>query len=154
VSEALTPSAAQRLLTFAVGGSIYALPIASVLEVAENGPAACIPTVPLRTAWVMNHHGDALPVVRSSVLLGLDEARVPEPEHVLVITALPTGSPSLGLPVDRILGLVDGAGASAHDADPIAERRTVEGRVANVLDAQRLVSRAKTVIEHALGRGE
>jgi chemotaxis signal transduction protein len=152
VSAAYAVDASERLLTFAVGGGLYALPIASVLEVAEAGGDACIPGVPSRTAWVMNHHGDALPVVSSAALLGLDAAGVPAPEHVLVICARSAGAASLGLPVDRILGLVDGAGAVARDHDPIAERRPLNGRVANVLDAQRLVAKAREVIEQALAR--
>jgi chemotaxis signal transduction protein len=143
-----------RLLTFAVGGGIYALPIASVLEVTEVGASACIPTVPPGKAWVVNHHGDALPVVRSSALLDLAEASVPAPAHVLVITAGSAGSAGFGLPVDRILGLVAGTAAAARDREPIAERRPLDGRVANVLDAGRLVAKAREVIEQALGRGE
>jgi chemotaxis signal transduction protein len=141
-----------RLLTFAVGGSLYALPIASVLEVADAAAGACIPGVPAETACVMNYHGDALPVVQSHALLALDAAGLPAPAHLLVIGARASGAPSLGLPVDRILGLVDGAGATARDADPVAERRPIDGRVANVLDAQRLVARAREVIEQALAR--
>jgi chemotaxis signal transduction protein len=154
MSAAAAAGPAERLLTFVLGGALYALPIASVLEVAEAGAGACIPTVPLRSAWVTNYHGDALPVVRGAALLDLDEASVPRPEHVLVIAARASESPSLGLPVDRILGLVDGTSATARDHGPIAERRSMDGRVANVLDAQRLVAKAKEVIEHALGRGE
>jgi chemotaxis signal transduction protein len=152
VSAGLVHESSQRLLTFAVGGGIYALPIASVLEVSEVGGSACIPTVPPSVAWVINHHGDALPVVRSSVLLDLAEASVPAPEHVLVIAAREMGAPSLGMPVDRILGLVAGAGATSRDQEPIAERRPLDGRVANVLDAERLVAKAREVIEQALGR--
>jgi chemotaxis signal transduction protein len=144
----------ERLLTFAVGGGIYALPIASVLEVSEVAANACIPTVPPQVAWVMNHHGDALPVVRSSVLLDLAESSVPAPEHVLVIAARSASTPSLGMPVDRILGLVAGAPATSRDHEPIAERRPLDGRVANILDAERVVAKARQVIERALGRRE
>ena len=154
MSAGLSQESEGRLLTFAVGGGIYALPIASVLEVTEVGADACIPTVPPGVAWVMNYHGDALPVVRSSVLLDLAEASVPAPEHVLVITARSTNTPDLGLPVDRILGLVAGPSAAARDHEPIAERRPLDGRVANILDAHRLVAKARKVIEQALGRGE
>jgi chemotaxis signal transduction protein len=154
VSVDLSQGGGGRLLTFAVGGGIYALPIASVLEVSEVGTDACIPTVPPGMAWVMNYHGDALPVLRSSVLLDLAEASVPAPEHVLVITARSTNAPDLGLPVDRILGLAAGSSAVARDRDPIAERRLLDGRVANILDAHRLVAKAREVIEQALGRGE
>jgi chemotaxis signal transduction protein len=144
----------ERLLTFAVGGGIYALPIASVLEVTEVAARACIPTVPPGLAWVMNHHGDALPVVRSSVLLDLAESSLPAPEHVLVIAVRSGSTPSLGMPVDRILGLVAGASATSRDQEPIAERRPLDGRVANVLDAERVVAKAKQVIERALDRRE
>ncbi|HEY8155958.1 MAG TPA: chemotaxis protein CheW [Myxococcota bacterium] len=154
MSAGLAQESAGRLLTFAVGGGIYALPIASVLEVTEVGGSACIPTVTPGKAWVVNYHGDALPVVRSCVLLDLAEASVPAPEHVLVITAGSSTSPGFGLPVDRILGLVAGASAAARDREPIAERRPLDGRVANVLDAQRLVAKAREVIEQALARGE
>jgi chemotaxis signal transduction protein len=154
VSAGFAQDSSQRLLTFAVGGGIYALPIASVLEVSELAGNACIPTVPPGVAWVMNHHGDALPVVRSSVLLGLVESSLPAPEHVLVIAARSASAPSLGMPVDRILGLVAGAGATSRDQDPIAERRPIEGRVANVLDAERLVAKAREVIERTLDRRE
>jgi chemotaxis signal transduction protein len=154
VSAGFAQPGSERLLTFAVGGGIYALPIASVLEVSEVAGSACIPTVPPGVAWVMNHHGDALPVVRSSVLLDLDEASVPAPEHVLVIAARSADTPTLGMPVDRILGLVAGPGATSRDQEPIAERRPLDGRVANILDAQRVVAKARQVIERALGRRE
>jgi chemotaxis signal transduction protein len=154
MSASVAAGGSERLLTFTLAGSVYALPIASVLEVAEAGGDACIPGVPSRAARVMNYHGDALPVVRSAVLLDLDEASVPAPEHVLVITSRATNTPSVGLPVDRILGLVDGPGASALGHEPIAERRPLDGRVVNVLDAQRLVARAREVIEQTLARGE
>ena len=154
MSGAFAPGGAERLLTFVVGGAVYALPIASVLEVTEAGGDACIPNVPAVTARVVNYHGDALPIVRSAGLLNLDEASVPAPEHVLVITTGATSTPRVGLPVDRILGLVDGPGASARDHEPIAERRALDGRVANVLDAHRLVARAREVIEQTLDRGE
>jgi chemotaxis signal transduction protein len=143
----------ERLLTFEVAGSIYALPIACVVEVSEVGPLACIPLLPLHTAGVVNYHGDALPVLRRSALLGVDEAALPEPHHVLVLAARPTGGPRLGLPVDRIVGLVDGAPAAAGGADLVAEQRSIDGRVVFVLDPSRLVDSARTVIEHSLGRG-
>ncbi len=154
MSAPFAAGGSERLLTFMVGGAVYALPIASVLEVTLAGADACIPNVSACTARVMNYHGDALPVVRGAVLLGLDEASVPAPEHVLVITAGGMNTPSVGLPVDRILGLVNGTGALARDHEPIAERRPLDGRVANVLDANRLVAKARELIEQALGRGE
>jgi chemotaxis signal transduction protein len=143
-----------RLLTFEVGGSLYALPIACVAEVGEVEELACIPTLPGEVGGVMNHHGEALPVLRRGVLLGVDEAALPEPAHVLAITARANAGACLGLPVDRIAGLVEGEGASSRGADPVAERRVADGRVLFVLDAQRLVARARDEIERSLLRGE
>ena len=56
----------QRLLTFEIGGSVYALPIACVVEVSDVDALSSIPTVPFGTAGMMNHHGDALPLVGPS----------------------------------------------------------------------------------------
>lgn len=139
-----------RLLSFEVGGSLYGLPIACVAEVGEVEALTCIPTLPASIGGVMNHHGDALPVIRRSVLLGGQEDGLPEPSHVLTITARATGGARMGLPVDRITGLVDGEGCTARGADPVAERRVVEGRVLFVLDPQRLVARAYERIETSL----
>ena len=75
MSAGLAWESSERLLTFAVGGGIYALPIASVLEVTEVVGNACIPTVPPGVAWVMNYHGDALPVVRSMARISAQLAR-------------------------------------------------------------------------------
>lgn len=140
----------ERLLTFEVGGSIYGLPIASVLEVSEVGAISSIPTVPPSTAGVMNLHGDALPVVRRSTLLEVEEAGLPAPAHVLVIAPRPSGGARLGLPVDRIIGLVDGAAANSTGTELVAERRPIDGRVVSILDPRRLVARAGEAIENAL----
>jgi chemotaxis signal transduction protein len=144
----------ERILVFEVGASVYALPIASVLEVAEAGDMACIPMLAPRTAGVMNHHGDALPVFRCASLLDLDAGECAQSGHVLVIARPATNVPCLGLPVDRIHGLVDGGGATARGAVPVAERRPIDGRVVHVLDPQRLVAKAEEVIHDSLGRAE
>jgi chemotaxis signal transduction protein len=151
---AATSGIQDRLLSFEVGDSVYALPIACVVEVSEVEPLACIPTLRAGIGGVMNHHGDALPVLRRSVLLDVDEAELSEPANVLVLSARPTGGARLGMEVDRIVGLVDGVAATAHGEGPIAERRSIDDRVVFVLDPQRLVARAREVIERSLGRGE
>jgi len=144
----------ERLLTFEVGGSLYALPIANVLEVAEVEPLACIPTLPASTGGVVNLHGDALPVIRRSALFELDEAGLPEPAHLLVVAARPEDVVRLGVPVDRIAGLVDGAGAASRSGELVAERRPLGGRVVGILDPRVLLVRAREAIERALGPAE
>jgi chemotaxis signal transduction protein len=153
-ASAVASNCAERLLTFEVGASLYAMPIAGVIEVAEVGCLACIPSLPLHIGGVVNHRGDALPVLRRSSLLEVDEADLPAPNHVLVVTDRPTGGACLGLPVDRVVGLVDGGAAVARGPDPVAERRPIDGRVASVLDPARLIARAREVIERSLVRSE
>ena len=116
------------------------------------GELSSIPTVPFTTAGVMNHHGDALPVVRRAALLDVEESELPEPAHVLVIAPKPMGGAQIGMPVDRIVGLVDGAAASSPGPDPIVERRAIDGRVVFVLDPRPLVARAAEAIESSRQR--
>jgi chemotaxis signal transduction protein len=146
--SAAAPEIRERLLTFEVGGAVYALPIAGVLEVAEVGSIACIPTLAPSLAGVVNHHGDALPLIDRARLLDLPVGALPPPQHILVVYAPPDGA-RLGLPVDRVLGLVDGLAGQAAGSGPVAERRSCEGRVVNILEPERLVARARHVVENA-----
>jgi len=148
----MTESGQDRLLTFEIGESLFAMPIAGVLEVAERGVEACVPTVSSSIASVINYRGDALPVVRRERLLELDGAEASRPEHVLVVTDSPTHAARLGLEVDRVLGLIDGEGAASRDGEPVAERRPIDGRLAHILDPARLVARAREVIESSLAK--
>jgi purine-binding chemotaxis protein CheW len=141
----------ERLLTFEVANELYALPIGGVLEVAEVGQMTCIPTLPTRIGGVMNYHGDALPVMCCSSLFEIDESQLSEPSNVLVISDRSSDVARLGIPVDRVLGLVDGSMADTAEADPLVERRSIQGRVANVLDPPQLVAHAREIIECSLG---
>lgn len=145
-------AAEERLLTFEIGDSLFAMPIAGVLEVAEAAGEACIPTVPSRVARVMNYRGDALPVVCRERLLGLSTPRG-EDAHVLVVTDRRSPVPRFGLDVDRVLGLVDGTAPSAREGSVVAERRQVGERMASVLDPAQLVARARQVVEGSFDSG-
>jgi hypothetical protein len=141
----------ERLLAFEIGAALFALPIHGVIEVAELRGAACIPTVPPRVAQVVNFRGDALPLVAGERLLPLADAAAQERLSVLVLSDRATPVPRLGLPVDRVLGLVEGAGAKATGRDPVAERRPWRGRLMHVVDPARLVARAQEIIQDSLG---
>lgn len=141
---------AARLLTFEVGGTVFALPIAAVAEVAEVGPIAAVPTLPRSVGGVTNLHGDALPVVERAALLPVSGADLPVPRHLLVLAKSPDDASRYGLPVDGIRGLVDGEGGTALGDDAIAERRPIDGRVVCVLDPKRLLARAMHVIERSV----
>jgi len=145
-------SAEDRLLTFELAGDFYAIPIAGVLEVADAGRVMCIPTLPTSVGGVINYHGDALPVLGCSSLFDVNDSEIGELGTVLVISERVGESARLGIHIDRVLGLVDGAAAAMSGTKEVAERRSIQGRVASVLDPQRLVSKARDVIESSSGR--
>jgi chemotaxis signal transduction protein len=137
-----------RMLAFELGGTLFALPISGVVEVAESARVAPVPLLPRTSFGVVNHHGDALPVVFGGALLEL--AGESAPTRLLVLAGDADDPERYGLPVDRILGLVAGDAALARSDSPVAERRPHEGRVLNVLDPRRLLARALTLVEESL----
>jgi len=134
-----------------------------VLEVAEMDSATCVPGLPLAIACVANWHGDTLPLVATRLLLaegaGPAESAQVRPaaadeqgtsilrEQVLVVSDRADEPARLGMPVDRVIGLVDGGQRPPRGHGLVVERRPVEGRVVSVLDPRRLVSRAEQIIE-------
>jgi len=153
---------AERLLAFEVSESLYALPIESVLEVAEADRATCVPGVRTSVAGVMNWHGDPLPLVASGPLLAADEAggavaedALGEDEdgvlraQVLVVSDRGDEAARLGMPVDRVVGLIEGGASGGRPANLVAERRPVDGRIVAVLCPRLLVARAGEIIERA-----
>ncbi len=141
----------ERLVLFEVAGSAYALPIADVLEVAEWSAPAAIPTLTVATAGVVNHHGDALPLVAREALLETAPIAAP-PENLLVLGARGAEFGRLGIPVDRVIGLADAPVGAPEPEGVVIERRPVRGRIVAVLDAARVVEQAARVIEAGGGR--
>jgi chemotaxis signal transduction protein len=150
VKDVTASSSSDRLLVFEVGGTLYALPIADITEVSEVGRVASVPSLSAAVGGVMNHHGDALLVVHREALFEVIRGELAEPHNVLVLGKSPDDPSRLGLPVDTIVGLVDGAGATANGTDAVADRRPIGGRLVNVLDPQRLLMRAVQVIEESV----
>jgi chemotaxis signal transduction protein len=153
---------AGRLLAFEVARCLYALPIESVLEVAETERATCVPGLRPDMAGVMNWHGDPLPIVASDRLLDRHEAAAPAAddeespsrgvlrEQVLVLSDRGDEAARLGIPVDRVVGLIEGRAALGRATELVLERRSVDGRVVAVLDPRLLVARAGDIIERAV----
>jgi hypothetical protein len=140
----------RRLLTFEIGGTLYGLPIHAVAEISEVGRIAAVPTLHADVAGVTNHHGDALPVMRRRALLPV-EGDLPAAQQLLVLADHPEDPGRYGLPVDGVVGLVDGPGSVALSDDPVAERRPIDGRVVSILDPKRLRARAVEIIEGTTG---
>jgi purine-binding chemotaxis protein CheW len=64
------------------GGEHYAIPVASVLEVAEYGEVSTVPGAPPAILGVRNLRGQVLPIVDLASTLGLQEES--DPERILV----------------------------------------------------------------------
>lgn len=139
----------ERWLTFEVGGAAWALPIADVLEVCEVARIGRVPTLPRAVGGVMHYHGDALPVIARSALFDVALEDLAEPEQVVVIADRATDVARLGLPVDRVLGLVDGVPPASRQRSLVAARVPLEGRITGILDVGRLVARAQEVIDRS-----
>jgi hypothetical protein len=137
-----------RLLAFELGATLFALPISGVVEVAESSRVAPVPMLPRASFGVVNHHGDALPVVFGGALLEFSGESAPT--HLLVLAGDADDPERYGLPVDRILGLVSGGAAPPRGESLVADRRPHEGRVLNVLDPRRLLARASALVEASL----
>lgn len=138
----------QRLLAFELGSTLFALPISSVVEVAESARIAPVPMLPRASFGVVNHHGDALPVVFGRALL--EFAGESTPARLLVLAGDADDPERYGLPIDRILGLVAGEAKPALGQNPVAERRPHEGRLMNVIDPRRLLARALQLVDESV----
>ena len=151
-----------RLLMFLFEDVRYALPIAWVVEVAEKDRVTSVPSLALPIGGVMNWHGEALPLVATELLLGRDRDEAGATpfgaattvgyaqEQVVVVSAKPGSAGRLGIPVDRVVGLLEGRADEIRRGDGlVVERRPVEGRIVHVLDPIALVARGAEVIESA-----
>lgn len=151
-----------RLLMFLVDDVRYALPIAWVVEVAEKDRVTSVPSLALPVGGVMNWHGEALPLVATELLLGRDRDEAGATpfgaattvgyaqDQVLVVAEKPGSPARLGMPVDRVVGLLAGPGYDGRKADGlVVERRPVDGRIVHILDPAALVARGAEVIESA-----
>lgn len=136
------------MLAFELGGTLFALPISSVAEVSESARVAPVPMLSRASFGVVNHHGDALPVVFGGALLEFSGDSAPT--RLLVLAGDADDPERYGLPVDRILGLVAGDALPSRTESPVAERRPHDGRVLNVLDARRLLACAQALVEESL----
>ena len=164
MSAALLPELdRERLLMFSFEDVQYAMPIAWVVEVAEKARVTGVPSLALPVGGVMNWNGEALPLVATELLLGRESEEAGATpfgaattvgyaqEQVLVIAGSPDSVARMGMPVDRVIGLVDDdSGEGLVQPGPlVVERRPVDGRLVHILDPQALVARGEEVIENA-----
>ena len=163
MSAAFACDEENRHLMFLFEDVQYAMPIAWVVEVAEKNRVTSVPSLSLPVGGVMNWHGEALPLVATELLLGSEnEEAGASPfgasitvgyaqEQVVVISGSPGSNARMGMPVDRVIGLVEGDGPEgpSRKGALVVERRPVDGRIVHILDPAVLVARGEEVIENA-----
>jgi purine-binding chemotaxis protein CheW len=84
-------------VTVRVGSELYALPVGSVLEIAEVGRLTPLPTAPPGTLGLQNVHGAALPVFALATLLGISGD-----EGARLLVVVEDGARRAGLTVDEV----------------------------------------------------
>ncbi len=142
-----------RVLAFEVGGRLFAIAVEDVLEVGELEERSLVPTVPLALAGVCTHRGDALPVVDARVVFGFPADASLAPAQLLVLGRSSDEPGTLGIAVDRILGLAPAPRPARNASDAPRTRATLDGRMLRVLDAGRLVETAREAVARSV-RGE
>lgn len=143
---AMTGALGDRMLAFELCGTLFALPITDVAEVTELTLLAHVPMLSRKVGGVVNHHGDAVPIVYGDALLGTGRTPHPKNRPLLILAKDPDDPNRYGVPVDKICGLIDGPPATAQGSDPVAELRPEGGRMVSILDPKSLLDRAMEVI--------
>jgi chemotaxis signal transduction protein len=122
-------------VTLAVGDERYALPVESVLEVAEAAPVAAVPRGGRALIGVRNLRGEVLPVFDLANVLGRAAAG-PGRRHVVVEHA----SRRAGLAVDSVEDVGPLVGSFEESESALLEGAVLgAGRLVGVLDVARLV---------------
>jgi purine-binding chemotaxis protein CheW len=113
-----------------VAGEQYALPVGSVLEVAERGKITPVPGAPPEVLGVRNFHGQVIPVIDMASRLGLDR----DAEAPLIVVAQ-EGEHQAGLAVDEVLEVGEMPKVSNEtESDLLAGAATIEGSLVGVVD--------------------
>jgi purine-binding chemotaxis protein CheW len=92
----------ERFLTFKSEGHFYALPAASVSEVARMPPVARVPQAPPSLMGLANLRGTVLPVASVRVLLGRADVATTHASRLIVLE----GASPVALAVDEVASLV------------------------------------------------
>ena len=95
----------RKFLIFTLQGSLFALDLTQVAEVADSPQMSPIPLAPAYYAGAISFHGDIVAVMNLAQFLGLDECRQPEK-----IVVLRQETASLAFLVDTIQRIVSGNG--------------------------------------------
>jgi len=93
----------RELITFELGGQVFALDIMAIREIRAWTPATRLPRVPHYVAGVVNLRGTVLPVIDLAARLGWQPTEA-TPRHAIIVTQL-AGQVS-GLIVDSVSDII------------------------------------------------
>jgi purine-binding chemotaxis protein CheW len=117
-----------------VGSEAYALPIESVLEVAELGILTTLPGAGAGVLGVSNFHGQVLPVFDLATVLG--NPRLDRPARLVVADH---GGRLAGLAVDEIASVGSfEAELEPTESDYLTSSALEDGRLVGVVDLDRV----------------
>jgi len=94
-----------QTIVFGIGDELFALPIGSVREILDHGPAFRVPNAPDWLIGLCDVRGLSVPMVDFRICLGLPTVAVTPATRVLVVESSAEGERPLviGLVVDRVL---------------------------------------------------
>jgi purine-binding chemotaxis protein CheW len=122
-------------VTVSVRDETYALPIASVLEVAELGEISTLPGAGTGVLGLRNFHGQVLPVFELAHALGTGQER--RPSRLVV---LDHGGRLAGLAVDEIANVGPLAGdVEEAESDYLVGSVLEDGQLVGVVDVDRVL---------------
>jgi purine-binding chemotaxis protein CheW len=136
----LQDSALRQYLRFALADGIYAVPIDSVREILEIGPATPLPLMPSFVRGVMNLRGAVVPVIDLAARLGLPPAVTGRRTCIVVVEVQPAadtehGAQVIGLLVDAVHEVLDAEAESLEEAPALGNR--IEPRYINAIARSR-----------------
>ncbi|SFD72481.1 chemotaxis protein CheW [Roseivivax sediminis] len=108
----------ETCVTFGLDNTLFALPVAAVVEILDTREIASLPRAPGHLLGLIDRRGASVPVVDLRRLMGRGD-RTDTPETRIVVLALPgDAGHSVGLRVDRVIEVtaLDDAGSA-----PLAE---------------------------------
>jgi purine-binding chemotaxis protein CheW len=142
----ITELADERFLTFKSEGRFYALPAASVSEIARMPPLARVPQAPRSLLGLANLRGSVLPVASVRALLGREDVAATHASRLIVLE----GASPVALAVDEVANLIRVAPEKVRTAEADVASETGEhlrgvfdsgAHVTKILDIPELLRR-------------
>jgi purine-binding chemotaxis protein CheW len=160
--EVLVGSGAERYLTFALAGEVYALPILDITEIMEYRALTVVPMMPTFLRGVINLRGRVVPVVDMAARFGSGNTEVARRTSIIIVETPGadghTATSNMGIMVDAVNKVVH---LTSDDIEPppafgagirsdfISGMAKYEGQFIIVLDVSRVLSLDEMV---AIGR--